>query len=138
MVPPMSRYAAPPVARSLSISLLRRSESDLRHSYGCCRAACERCFFVAPGIPVSLLRTVRFGPLPATNGKPCKAIVEREIPGHFDELGIVTRILDYKPGSDSWCRNRRTDRALRRQGRHRLSLPVRGICAESTTFVVTV
>jgi hypothetical protein len=67
---------------------------NLRHSYAPCRAAYKVCFFVVPGIPVRLLRTLRFGPLPATNGKHCKNIVEREIPGHFEELGIVTRILN--------------------------------------------
>jgi hypothetical protein len=73
-----------------------------------------RGIFVAPVIPVRLLRTLGSGPFLATNAKPFKDIVEKETPGHSEELGIVTRILDYKPGSDLLWRNRRTDRALRR------------------------
>jgi hypothetical protein len=52
-----------------------------------------RGIFVAPGIPVRAFCSLGFRPLPATNGKPLEAIVEGEIPGHFDKLGIVTRIL---------------------------------------------
>jgi hypothetical protein len=82
---------ATPVAGSHSI-LLRRPVPSLRYSYACVVMR-VRGNLVAPGDSSAPSSAVRVGTLPATNGKHRKDIMEREIPGHFHKLGIVTRIL---------------------------------------------